>query len=254
MSPRVTECQNVVIDRLAYASRWRDVTPVAKLILASTGWLAAMLAANPQPALVLAVVFVSLALASGVNLRDYCGVLLPLLVFWGVGSLSLLFSLDVQQGEMVFLATQQALASSALLASRSLAALVVLLFLILTTPLVHLLGVLHRIGLPALLIDMMALSYRMIFVLSECAREMQVAQAARLGYASRRLALRSVASLVARMTIMVMHRAHTMEMAAQARLMGEHMRFVEATFPHARRDSILALLVAGLMLLLVWGG
>lgn len=82
----------------------------------------------------------------------------------------------------------------------------------------------------------MVLCYRMLFVFSEAVHDTLTAQSARLGYATNRLALRSLGGLAANLTLQVWQRASDLHRAAQSRNNDGPLRFLEAEFTHTRRD------------------
>ncbi len=57
-------------------------------------------------------------------------------------------------------------------------------FMAMTTPLVDMVDLFRRVGVPVILIDVMTLMYRFIFVLLDSLDRMYVAQNSRLGYRS----------------------------------------------------------------------
>jgi cobalt/nickel transport system permease protein len=61
----------------------------------------------------------------------------------------------------------------------------------------------------------------------------RTAQAARLGYATPRLAMRSLGSLAANLTVQIWQRAHALHVAAQSRNNDGPLRFLEPSTPHA---------------------
>ncbi len=112
------------------------------------------------------------------------------------GAPFLALSLDLSDG--VRLAFSPAGAMTALeVTLRSLAALSCLTLLVLTTPVVELVGLLRRIGVPSAIVEIMLLIYRLIFLFMEEAIAGQHAQAARQGYTTLRRSLRSLGQLVA---------------------------------------------------------
>lgn len=89
----------------------------------------------------------------------------------------------------------QASATGLRLVTRALGCAAALNFLILTTPLVDLIELLRRLRTPALLIDLMTLTYRAIFVLLESVKRMPMVRATWRGYAAPRQALGSAAQI-----------------------------------------------------------
>lgn len=232
----------MLIEQAAYGNRWRAVTPSAKAVFALGGFVAAFLAGRPSLAFTVAGLFMLVTVfGAGVAPLRYLRVFAPALSFLAVGSLSLAFTLgvDASGGIAVGLLPngQQVIAQ---VAGRSAAALTALLFLVLTTPLPDLMALLRRLKCPETLLELMVLCYRMLFVFSAALVDTQSAQAARLGYSTPRLALRSLGSLVANLTVQIWQRASDLHVAAQARNNDGPLRFLSAEFANVRRDLSIA--------------
>ncbi len=240
------------IEQYAYGNRWRRVSPVAKGLFALGGFVASFSAVTPGQAMLLALLLLlATVFGAGVPLRAYLRVALIPLSFLALGCLSLAYSLDMSADSLSlhwlpggWLPLQQ-------LAARACAALSALLFLTLSTPMVDLIVLLRRLRCPESLLDLMVLCYRMLFVFSETLHTTRTAQAARLGYATPRLALRSLGGLVASLSVQVWQRAHDLYVAAQARNNAGTFRFMVPVYQHARRDSGIAALAAVLLVVLV---
>ncbi len=100
---------------------------------------------------------------------------------------------------------------------RALAAVSCLAFLTLTTPLTDLIALLRRLGIPAGLIELILLVYRLIFVFAERALTGRRAQTARLGYVRFDRSLRSVGGLASNLFQRALHQARRMEIGLAAR-------------------------------------
>ena len=233
----------MLIEQSAYANRWRSVTPAAKGLFALAGLVASFAARTPAAAALVAVLLIAtLLLGAQVKLSRLARVGAPALGFLLVGSLSLLVSpgYDADTGHLMIHWLPEGPAPFLRLVSRSTAALAALLFLVLTTPLIDLIALLRRLKLPEVLLELMVICYRMLFVFSEALHDTLTAQSARLGYASPRLALRSLGQLTAGLTLQVWSRAHDLHVAAQARNNDGPLRFLEPAFAHAGRDLAIA--------------
>ena len=233
----------MLIEQSAYANRWRRVAPAAKGSFALAGFVAAFAARTPSAALVVAGVIVALTtLGARVPLSRYLRVAAPALAFLAISCVSLAFSLDVSNADpaLALAATPDNAQRVAEVGARSLGALAALLFLVLTTPLVDLIALLRRLRTPEILLEIMVLCYRMLFVFSEAVHDTLTAQSARLGYSSKRLALRSLGGLAANLTLQVWQRANDLHVAAQARNNDGPLRFLEPSFANGRRDLCLA--------------
>jgi len=241
----------VLIEQSAYANRWRAVSPAAKAVFAVCGIVAAFAAVSPAAALaVAALLAASTTLGAKVPPGRYLRVAAPALFFLATSCLSLAFSLDT---DLAWRLAPDGLLRVAQVGSRSLGALAALLFLVMTTPLIDLIALLRRLKTPEVLLDIMVLCYRMLFVFSAAVHDTLTAQSARLGYATPRLALRSLGGLTANLTLQVWQRAHDLNIAAQARNNDGPLRFLEPRFDHVQRDVALAAAGGALLLAVAIG-
>ncbi|MQY52054.1 cobalt ECF transporter T component CbiQ [Rhodocyclus tenuis] len=242
----------MLIEQAAYANRWRTVTPGAKALFAGCGLVAAFLAAATpwQAAAVTTCLALVTLVGAGIAPRLYLRVAAPALGFLAIGCLSLTYSLnfDSDSGGLSLAASASGRTQALETGARALTALAALLFLVLSTPLSDLIALLRRLQMPEILLDIMVLCYRTLFVFSAALRDIHTAQAARLGYAAPRLALRSSALLLAGLVGQIWQRAHALHLAAEARNGDGPLRFLAPPFRHARRDTTIAAL-AGLALI-----
>jgi cobalt/nickel transport system permease protein len=231
----------VLIEQCAYGNRWRFVSPAAKAVFCLGGFIAAFAAGQPQAAAVVALLLAGVTLfGAGIPPGRYLRIALPPLGFLLLGGLSLAYSLDLADGDLVIHWLPEGWGPPLQLAARALGALASLLFLALTTPMVDLIAFLRRLHLPEVLLEIMVLCYRMLFVFSEALRDTRTAQAARLGYATPRLALRSLGSLTANLTVQIWQRAHALHVAAQSRNNDGALRFLEPAYANTQRDLWIA--------------
>jgi cobalt/nickel transport system permease protein len=243
----------VLIEQSAQSNRWRQVAPGAKASFALGGLIAAYGAVSPGASAAVAVLLALVTVfGAGVPFGRYCRVATPALLFLLISTFSLAWQLDLGKSGIALSlqSAPAALEKIAVVISRSLGALAALLFLVLTTPLPDLIVLLRRLRVPETLLELMVLCYRMLFVLSEAVHDTHTAQAARLGYASPRLALRSLGGLAACLTLQVWQRAQDLHLAAQARNHHGPLRFLETEFPQGHRDLVFALAAAGGLILL----
>jgi len=236
----------VRIETAAYASRWQGVAPSAKALFALGGMGAAWVATRPGTLAGLAAVLaLAVLIGARVPLRTYVAVALPPLGFLLLSCLTMLVTPGVDGGWHWAASMWPAVARTA---GRSLAMLAALLGFVLTTPLPDLLALLRRLRTPELLLDLMALCYRMLFVLRQAWDDGVTAQQARLGYGGWRHGWRSMALLIGQMAVQVWQRAAALQMAADARAYQGTLRFLPADFPNARRQNANALLAGAALL------
>lgn len=236
----------MLIERLAYGSRWRQVSPAAKALFALAGLVAAYVAASPLTALCLAAILAATTcFAAGVSGAAYARVAAPALAFLLLSVLPLLWENDPSGSGWQWSA--QAQPQVVALLARAVAALAALLSLVLTTPLPDLLALLRRLRCPEALLDVMVLCYRMLFVFEQALRDTATAQRARLGYGGRGTARRALGALLANLVVQVWQRAEALHRAAQARASEGAWRFLAPHYAHARRDVLCAALAGSLL-------
>jgi cobalt/nickel transport system permease protein len=239
------------IDAAAYASRWRGVAPSAKLLFACACTAAAWIAhGHATLAMLAAVPMLTALLGARVPLRTYVAVALAPCGFLSLSCLTMLVAPDA---DGAWHWTPAALPFVARTALRSLAVLAALLGFVLTTPLPDVLALLRRLHVPELLLDLMALCYRMLFVLRQAWDEGVTAQSARLGYAGWRRAWRSTGLLAGQLAVQVWQRAAALQAAAEARGYDGRLRFLPTAFPHARGDNLVALLAGAVLVVVALG-
>lgn len=234
------------IDSTAYACRWRGVTPGAKALFALAGIAAAWLARSPGTLALLALLSTCATTAGArVPVRSYLSVAAAPHGFLLLSCLTMLVSPASDGG---WRWAPELLPAVAHIALRSVATLAAVLGLVLTTPMPDLLALLRRLRVPELLLELMALCYRMLFVLRQAWDEGSTAQAARLGHRGFLQRWRSSGLLAGQMAVQVWQRAAALQMAADARAFHCNLRFLPSSFPHARGQFVLSLLASALLL------
>ena len=116
------------------------------------------------------------------------------------------------------------------LATRALGGTAALDFLVLTTPLVDIVELLRRLRIPSVLIDIVALTYRFIFILLESLDRMHNAQDSRLGYSSFGNAVKSAGLLGSRLFVDAYHRGKRLEVALESRCYSGDLRVLAASY------------------------
>ncbi|MBC7105982.1 MAG: cobalt ECF transporter T component CbiQ [Firmicutes bacterium] len=224
------------IDRYAYLNRLRGLHPAEKALLAGTALLVSLAGPPPLvPLLVLAVMAGATVGWAGIPWRYYLGLLaagsgflilgLPAVALKvAPGGAGLLWGLRLRAFSVGLDAA--GMEQAVHLLARCLGAVSGLYFLALTTPAAEVLGLLRRLGVPDLLVELMGLTYRYLFVLLETAHAVYVSQAARGGYASWRRAFRSLGLLVSVLFVRAHHRALVLFTALSARGYGGSLEVV----------------------------
>ncbi|MGQ9922107.1 MAG: cobalt ECF transporter T component CbiQ [Desulfobacca sp.] len=224
----------MIIESWAYNNRWRWVHPGAKGLLTSGAFVAAFLAPNPWFLLALALGLALLTIwGGGIPAKYYLRVFIPPLGFLIMGAATLAISLGTPDSPwpLALGLDRTQLPRVARLGGRSLACLTSLLFLAFTTPMTDLIALLRRLKMPAILLEIMTLGYRLVFVFLTTAHDITTAQKARLGYATLRAAMRSMGSMVAVLAIQIWQRAAALEQAALSRANDGPLLFLANEFP-----------------------
>ncbi|KUH38833.1 MULTISPECIES: cobalt ECF transporter T component CbiQ [Streptomyces] len=194
------------IDVAAHGSRWRRRHPGEKAVL-GLGLTVCAVSLPPWPgaALVAVVAVVVLLGPAGVAPRQLWRAWRVPLGFCVTGAVPLLFQVGGPAG-WVAPAPGGAVQAGELLLRSSAASLGVLLFAF-TTPVSDVLPRLVRAGVPAPVVDVALVMYRIGFLLLDAVARIRQAQAARLGTTSRAAAWRSAAGLGATAFVRAFDRA-----------------------------------------------
>ncbi|OKK03626.1 cobalt transporter [Streptomyces sp. CB03234] len=194
------------IDAAAHSSRWRRRHPCEKAVLGfGLTALAVCLPPWPGAVLVAAAALVVLLGPAGVPPRQLWRAWRIPLGFCVTGAVPLLFQVG-GAGGFVTLAPDGPVHAGQLLLRTSAASLGVLLFAF-TTPVSDVLPRLVRAGVPAPVVDVALVMYRISFLLLDAVRRIREAQAARLGLTSRAATWRSLAGLGATAFVRAFDRA-----------------------------------------------
>jgi cobalt/nickel transport system permease protein len=126
--------------------------------------------------------------------------------------------------------THSSIQIAAHLFSKALGAVACLYYLSLSTPMVDLLAVLHKLKIPKLFIELMGLIYRLIFILLVTAETMFTAQRSRLGYTSLASSYRALAALATTLFISAFKRSDELYTALEARGYDGELNVLEEPF------------------------
>jgi cobalt/nickel transport system permease protein len=205
------------IDHHAWTNRWRDWHPAEKLLPAG-GLLILTLVLPPLTTAPLVLGGMTLATVggAGVSLKTWLSVLAAPAAFLLAGAPFLAVSVDFAQGFVWHLSTE-GLWLALVTTLRALAATSCLAFLILTTPLVDWVPLLRRVGVPAGVVELILLIYRLIFVFFERALTGHQAQTARLGYTRMGRSVRSLGLLAGNLFQRALEQARWLEIGLAAR-------------------------------------
>ncbi len=243
-----------LIDRYAYTNRLREVDPAQKASLAIAVLLLCLLLDRPSVGL-FAVFWmwgITTLWAKIPNLV-FGKILLAEGLFLLVAGLGIAFSINFApqispnwnwQIGWFWLSSNPLAVETALRAVfRAFGGAAAMNFLILTTPLVDQIDLLHRMRVPPLLIDLMTLIYRSIFILLASLERMYTAQDCRLGYSSFWRSMKSASLLGSRLFIEAYHRSQRLHLALESRGYTGDLVFLPHSYRHDQRFYLLGISV-----------
>jgi cobalt/nickel transport system permease protein len=247
----------VRIDSYAHGNRWRQIHPGSKGLLVLLALIAALLSRHPAIPLLIALCMSSLILlGAGIPWRGYLRLLVVPVAFlvWSALLLLVTFSPTSQPSTSALTIglNRSELPLVQLVLSRSLGALCTLFFFALTTPLSEIAGLLRRIGLPRLFVELMVIAYRQIFILLDTFSQIRTAQDARLGYRSFKVSWRSAAELAGNILIKTVVRARHNHRALLARGYDHELRFLSPQRQLSQWHLFAAGTLGSFFLLLAW--
>ena len=231
----------LAVDDAAWSSAWRRRSPEDKALLClGLVMCALMLPAWPGSVLV-GLTAVVLALGPGrVPARTFGRAVRWPLAFVAVGALTAVVQVD--GGGLGWAPDAAARAGS--LVGHAVAGSAAVLLLATTTPMSDLLPALRRLRVPAAVVEVASVVYRLLFVLLESLDTIHEAQTARMGYSSLRRSYRSSGALTAAVLTRSWDRARRLQEGLAGRGMETGLRVLPEVRPSSR--LFLAATAAGL--------
>ena len=207
----------LAIDHFAWSNRWRDHHPGERLLLA-VGLLILSLALPPLAAgpVILATATLAAVAGAGIPVGAFLRILALPAGFLLTSVPMLAVSVDLADGVRVSL-SDSGLATAAAVSARSLAAVSALTLLVLTTPVVELMRLSRRVGVPKGIEELCLLIYHLVFTLLDRAQAGWRAQSARHGYTSLGRGVRSLGMLAATLFQRALDHGHRLETGLAAR-------------------------------------
>jgi cobalt/nickel transport system permease protein len=238
----------LAVDDAAWASAWRRRSPGDKVLLCGGLVVCALVLPAWPGSLLVGLTAVGLALGpAGVPARTFLRAVRLPVAFVAVGALTAVVSVS---GDGVGWAPDAA-ARAGSLAGHALAGGAAVLLLATTTPMSDLLPALRRLRVPAAVVEVAALVYRLLFVLLESLRTIREAQTARMGHSSLRRSYRSSGMLAAAVLTRSWDRARRLQEGLAGRGMETGLRVLPEVLPSSR--AFLACSAAGLAALTAVG-
>jgi cobalt/nickel transport system permease protein len=251
-----------VIDRYAYTNRIRTVDPAHKVGLALVVLFLCLVLDEPLVGLLAVAWMWGLAtLLAGLPVAVFGRILLTEVTFLILTTTGVAVSISTKAPTMAdwiwrvgpfwTSSSLEALELAFRLVTRALGGAAAMNLLALTTPLVDLVELFRRLGVPPLLIDVMTVMYRFVFVLLDSLDRMRTAQESRLGYSSFRRSIQSAGLLASRLFIDAYQRSRNLQKALESRGYDRELCVLPSTY---RRDPVVVLATVAVVVsqLLAW--
>lgn len=216
----------LIIDSLAYTSRFRTIHPGIKVLIAGLLLLLAVAWQSLAFGLILTAVMGGISVwGGGTPLRLYLRLLKIPLLFIALSLLAIVAGITSEPGSgaaiglgPVYLTVQAGGVDRGLrLAASAMGAVSCMYFLALSTPLTDFFYVLEKIRCPYLMIELMLLIYRFLFLLWSIAAELEKAAEGRLGTVNYRTSVRTLGQVFATLFIRALKRSSAIYDAMESR-------------------------------------
>ncbi len=237
----------IVIDKLCYQSKLRYVNASEKFVYAV---LTLAMCVASRSALTAAVVFfvnVYLTVAKGgIPFARYGKLLLIPAAFLLVSTTALVVNLSrvpldafaFPMGGWYLTGSTSSVLEALRLCYKALAAVTCLYFLSLTTVMTDILGVLRKLHIPGLVIELMMLIYRFIFLLMETASAITTSQNSRLANRDYRTKLRSFGGMGSALLVRSIKRSGALYDAMEARCYDGELKVLPEERPAKKREIL----------------
>ncbi len=217
----------MIIDRLAYASRLRNISSLQKTLF-SAAMLFLCIAANSfvLSALTSFIMLSLIIFAGKTNAKSVFHLMTVPIVFIIMGTAAIAVSIGRDGGAMlarfkiggIYLGIgREGLFMALETAAKCFGAVSCMYFLSLTTPMIDLFTLFRKSIIPNFIVEIAELIYRYIFVLFDVSSRIHAAQDARLGYATLKASYHSTASLASNIFMRAMRQAERTYTAMESR-------------------------------------
>jgi cobalt/nickel transport system permease protein len=229
----------LAIDDAAWSSAWRRRSPGDKALLCLGLIICALVLPAWPGSLLVGITAVVLALGPArVPARTFGRAVRLPLAFIAVGAVTAVVQVD---GGGLGWAPEAAVRAGSLV-GHALAGSAAVLLLATTTPMSDLLPALRRLRVPAAVVEVASVTYRLVFVLLESLHTIREAQTARMGYSSVRRSYRSSGALAAAVLTRSFDRARRLQAGLAGRGMETGLRVLPEALPSSK-----AFLAAGVL-------
>ncbi|MFZ3102179.1 MAG: cobalt ECF transporter T component CbiQ [Desulfitobacteriaceae bacterium] len=237
------------IDSYAYSNNLKTVHPVEKSLFAMLTMGVCLTASRViTPLIVLALMAGGIIFKAGIPARVFVKLMLVPLSFLLISVLTIAFSVSTNPSVFWLAQTMYGLTvgihypdliTAVHLFLRSLGAVSCLYFLALTTPMIEIITVLHKMKVPVIITELMVLIYRFIFVFMETATTIRRAQLSRSGYVTMKSSFRSLSRLSSALLGKVFVKSQELYNAMAARCYTGEIKVLTKKHPISLRNYII---------------
>lgn len=237
----------IVIDKLCYQSKLRYVNASEKFVYAVLTLALCVISRSGLTAAVVFFVNVWLTVAKGgIPFARYLKLLLIPAAFLLVSTIALVVNLSrtpldafaFPLGEWYLTGSVSSVLEGLRLCGKAFAAVTCLYFLSLTTVMTDILGVLKKLRIPGLVIELMMLIYRFIFLLMETASAITTSQNSRLGNRDYRTKLRSFGGMGSALLVRSLKRSGVLYDAMEARCYDGELKVLSEERPAEKKEIL----------------
>ena len=206
------------LNDIAFTNRWRHRNPWEKVLFGGGFLLVAMLV-PPLPWCLAIAALVTVAATAGARIpvRSWLTVLAIPVSFAVMTALGIAVEAGGPASHLLLRVDWNAVPLAAGLLVRSVAAVCCLAFIGWTTPLMELIPVFGKAGIPPVLVDLALTIYRFLFVMATTLSEMRRAQSWRMGKATCETRLRALSMLAGGLFVRCVDRVRRLEEGMEAR-------------------------------------
>lgn len=249
----------IVIDRLCYSSGLRYVNAMEKFIFSVLTLLLCTISRSITAAVTVCFVMGILTVKKGgISLSRYLKSMAVPLMFLLPGTLAILVNISptpldafaVPLRSWYLTGSFYGLKKGVQLIFTALSSVSCLYFLAFSTPVPDILGVLKKLHVPDLLLELMLLTYRYIFIIFHTASAITVSQNSRLGNKNIHIARKSFTGMLCSVFILSVRRSNALYDAMEARCYNGRIRVLQEDYP-AKYSEILLMIGFELFLMLL---
>lgn len=247
----------IMLDKVSYTSKMRYLNPTLKTLFAIGSLFLCIYFRVP---LVSCTVFCFMVgctiIKGGISFIRYLKYLSIPFAFLLLSTIALPFNLSqtpLDLWSFPFLGnyltiSQQGLMNSINLTFTSLSCISCLYLLLLTTPIMDIIGVLKKLHCPSILLELMLLMYRFIFILLDLGETILTSQKCRLGHKDMKTSILSTGKMLSVLLINALHKSNYLYDAMEARCYNGNIPILNNNVLIKRREFIGTILYFGILI------